>query len=200
MNPAQRAAESLERVAAAHASLLADLRHPLDPALPSGLEGWSIGHVLSHLARNADSVVRRLEASARGEHVEQYLGGAQARAAEIEQGASRSFEVLLADVATTAAALEEVAAALPEPAWSFETTALSGVRQDAATVLERRIREVVLHHTDLGIGFGPERWPRDLVAELVSETLPTLALRADEVTLAGWLTGRGKPPALAPWI
>jgi len=200
MDPATRAATSLERVAAAHTALLMDLRHPLDPTLPSALEGWSIGHVLSHLARNADSVVRRLEASARGEHVEQYVGGAPARVAEIEQGASRSFEALVADVTTTAATLEQVAASLPEPAWSFETTAVSGTRQDAATVLERRIREVVLHHTDLGIGFGPERWPHDLVVELVSETLPTLAHRADEARLAGWLTGRGQAPALTPWI
>jgi len=29
---------------------------------PSRLPSWTVGHVLTHLARNADSVVRRLEA------------------------------------------------------------------------------------------------------------------------------------------
>lgn len=30
---------------------------------PSRLPGWSVGHVLTHLARNADAHTRRLEAS-----------------------------------------------------------------------------------------------------------------------------------------
>ncbi len=42
---------------------------------PSLLPEWSDGHVLTHLARNADSVVRRMEGAARGELVDQYPGG-----------------------------------------------------------------------------------------------------------------------------
>jgi len=34
---------------------------------PSLLPGWSVGHVLTHLARNADSLVRMLKAAARGD-------------------------------------------------------------------------------------------------------------------------------------
>ena len=33
---------------------------------PSLLPGWSVGHVLTHIARNADSVVWRLEGAAAG--------------------------------------------------------------------------------------------------------------------------------------
>ncbi|MGA0355459.1 MAG: maleylpyruvate isomerase N-terminal domain-containing protein, partial [Ilumatobacteraceae bacterium] len=45
-----------------HRDLLAtlgDLDH-LDPTRPSRLPGWSVGHILTHLARNADSHVDML--------------------------------------------------------------------------------------------------------------------------------------------
>ena len=58
-----------------------------DPALPSLLPGWTRGHVLTHIARNADSFVRVLEAARRGEVVTQYEGGVDGRNADIEAGA-----------------------------------------------------------------------------------------------------------------
>ena len=50
---------------------------------PSRLEGWTVGHVLTHLARNADSHTRMLDAAWHGEAVEQYAGGRQERAGAI---------------------------------------------------------------------------------------------------------------------
>ena len=58
-----------------------------DPALPSLLPEWTRGHVLTHIARNADSFVRVLEAARRGEVVTQYEGGVAGRNADIEAGA-----------------------------------------------------------------------------------------------------------------
>ena len=65
---------------------------------PSRLPGWSIGHVITHLARNADSVVRRLVAAQGGNVVDQYPGGAAGRAAEIDEGAGRSAQDLANDL------------------------------------------------------------------------------------------------------
>src|SRR5690349_6033119 len=79
---------------------------------PSGLPGWSVGHVLAHLARNADSVVRRLDGAARDEVVDQYPGGAAGRAAEIDAGAGRAAAELVADVRQSALAAEQAAAKL----------------------------------------------------------------------------------------
>ncbi|MGH3184589.1 MAG: maleylpyruvate isomerase N-terminal domain-containing protein, partial [Streptosporangiaceae bacterium] len=56
---------------------------------PSRLHGWTVGHVLTHLARNADSHTRMLRAALRGEAVEQYPGGRQERADSIDAGAGR---------------------------------------------------------------------------------------------------------------
>jgi maleylpyruvate isomerase len=199
MTDAQRAAAALSRVRAAHQSLLADLAVETDPTAPSLLEGWSVGHVLSHLARNADSVTRRLEAAGRGEHTLQYAGGPEGRAEEIEAGARRPYDLLVADVASSAAQLESVAAGLEPWCWSVESSSVSGLLQDAATVLARREREVVIHHSDLGRGFGVERWPAELVAELEVELLRGLPDRSTPRGIVAWLTGRGPAPELAPW-
>ncbi len=155
---------------------------------------------MTHIARNADSVVRRLEASARGEHIDQYVGGQEARAKEIDSGAGRTFGALRDDVTVTCALLESTAASLPPHAWGFHTTSVSGQSQDALTVLIRRQREVVLHHTDLGIGFEPASWPLDLVDELMAEMLPALATRTDPASLVGWMTGRCGAPELSRWL
>ena len=69
-----------------------------DAALPSLLPGWTRGHVLTHIARNADSFVRLLEAAGRGEVVTQYARGVEGRNADIEAGATREWATLVDDV------------------------------------------------------------------------------------------------------
>ena len=78
----------IEGATVAHARLLAtiDALTDDDAARPSLLPGWTVGHVLTHLARNADSHVRILTAAAAGASVEQYQGGGPARDAAIEDG------------------------------------------------------------------------------------------------------------------
>ena len=87
----------IDRVAEAHAALDDHLdamsgSSGADPALPSLLPEWTRGHVLTHIARNADSFVRVLEAARRGEVVTQYEGGVASRNADIEAGASRDWD------------------------------------------------------------------------------------------------------------
>ena len=182
------------------AELVDDLRTSvLDPSSPSALPGWSRGHLLTHLARNADSVVRRLEASAAGVVISQYEGGAEGRAAEIEAGRRRSYDALVTDVEESGARVLAAAAQLDESAWSFETLSGSGQPQRALEVLGRRAREVTIHHTDLGIGFDPDRWPAVIVDELLLECLPRLEDRTRRAALAAWLIDRSAAPDLTSW-
>lgn len=103
-----RPTEQIAACAGAHARLnqliagLSDADARSDLLLP----GWSIGHLLTHLARNADSVVRRLEAATRNEIVDQYAGGASARASDIELGARRSAAALVEDLSAASAAVD----------------------------------------------------------------------------------------------
>src|SRR5271154_2891143 len=77
-----------------------------DARRATSLPGWSVGHVLTHLARNGDSHVRRVEAAGRGEVADQYEGGAAGREDESERGSRRSAVELIEDVRTSALALD----------------------------------------------------------------------------------------------
>ena len=80
---------------------LADAMAGLDDAAvraDSRLPGWTRGHVLTHLARNADAHARRIRGALDGQDVGKYPGGCAQRRAEIEQGASRPATEILADL------------------------------------------------------------------------------------------------------
>jgi maleylpyruvate isomerase len=97
-----RVADDIEAMRASHRSLAEFLTgsDPVDPATPSLLPGWTVGHVLSHIARNADSALRMLDGLA------QYWKGWESRDADIELGAGRPWEALVADVVETSLAVE----------------------------------------------------------------------------------------------
>jgi maleylpyruvate isomerase len=173
----------------AHAALLADLDGLTDvqAAGPSRLPDWTVGHLLTHLARNADSVVRRLEGAARGEVLDQYEGGRAGRAAAIEAGARRAAAALVADVRQSAAAAEQVMADLPTAAWDAPSHSSRGLVESSRDVVFSRWREVAVHRGDLGLHPGPVPLP----AALVDAWYPA--------ALLWWVLGRGPAPTLAPW-
>jgi maleylpyruvate isomerase len=192
---------AIERLQAAHSRLDSRIDGLADATVraPSRLPGWTVGHVLCHLARNADSVIRRLAGADRDEIVDQYPGGPTGRAEEIENGARASAAVLIADVRRTNLAVEELVQRLPEPVWERLTRSVTGSLDPASSVVLSRIREVEVHHVDLGLGYEPKDWPEGFVhAELATE-LPKLAGRTDPAQLLAWLSGRAEPPTLHAW-
>lgn len=193
--------ESLAGCRDSHARLIGALGGLTDEQArqPSRLPDWSVGHLLTHLARNADSVIRRLEAAADGEVVPQYPGGFEGRTAEIEAGAGRSAAELVADVAATAARCDELAASMPPEVWDRPTLGATGVTSPASFMLFSRWREVEVHHVDLGLGYEPSSWPPALAEAWLPDLLEHLPHRADPVALLGWLIGRGEAPELGPW-
>jgi maleylpyruvate isomerase len=164
---------------------------------PSLLPGWSVAHVLTHIARNADSVVWRLEGAARGELRDQYPGGLEQRRDDIEAGAGRPAGDLVADVRDSSAAAARVLAELPDGAWDAPSRTSRGVVEPSRDAIFSRWREVVVHHGDLGL--GPVPMPPALAAEWLARELPHLGERTDESALLAWVIGRGDAPALAPW-
>jgi maleylpyruvate isomerase len=168
-------------------------------ARPSGLPSWSVGHVLTHLARNADSVVRRLEAAQRGERVEQYPGGAAGRADEIEQGANRPAAVVIDDVLTADERLEHTMATVSSPVWDEHVAAIGGKLVVASHLAFARWREVEIHHVDLELGYGVGAWSDAFVDRMLPRVLAELPGRCDPRRLLGWTLRRRPPPDLAPW-
>ncbi|WP_431988924.1 maleylpyruvate isomerase family mycothiol-dependent enzyme [Streptomyces parvulus] len=183
----------------------------------SRLPGWTRGHVLAHLARNADALVNVLAGRP------MYVSG-EARDADIERDAPRPLDDQLADVRESAARFQATGAAPAD--WSRTVELRNGVTDSASRVPFRRWIEVELHHVDLGIGYELE----DLPAEFTARETGFLADRftghpdvpptrltdgthawrtgreadAPEVTvtgtpadLLGWLAGRREGAALA---
>lgn len=144
---------------------------------PSLLEGWEVAHVLTHLARNADSHVRRLEAARRGEAVPPYEGGRAARDAAIAEGARRPARDVLFDLRAACERLEGVLSSLPEPVW--DGAVLDGDQRlaRASTLPFARAVEVEVHHVDLDLGYEPPDWPQAFVDRALPETLERLARR-----------------------
>ncbi|TRV79115.1 maleylpyruvate isomerase family mycothiol-dependent enzyme [Streptomyces sp. 130] len=175
---------------------------------PSRLPGWSRGHVLAHLSRNADALVNVL----RGLPM---YADSETRDRDIERDASRSHAQQLADLTATAARFADAAA---EPAdWSRTVTLRNGVTDSASRLPFRRRVEVELHHVDLGIGYELEDLPDEFTAREIEflaerfaghpEVAPTTL--ADD-TGRTWTTGggaaggpvgvRGAAPELLGWL
>jgi len=190
----------VEGCVAAQDALDATLAGRLDDGVarhPSRLPGWTVGHALTHIARNGDSLVWRLEGAARGELREQYPGGLVQRRDDIEAGAGRPAAELAADVRQSSAAVALVMAELPAAAWDALSRTSRGVVESSRDAVLSRWREVVVHHGDLGLADVP--FPPALVDAWLPRELPRLAERTDPARLLAWVIGRGEAPPLANW-
>lgn len=165
-------AAHLAHVADAHRRLFVAIEGMTDPQVraPSPLPGWTVGHVLAHLARNADSHVRRAEAAARDEIIDQYEGGQAGRAADIEAGAGAPAEALVADVRRSALAAEAAWRDLPFEAWSRITRDGDSRERPLFELPSRRWQETEVHLVDLGLGVTPGDWPDAFVIEWLPRT------------------------------
>jgi maleylpyruvate isomerase len=217
MSPAATApVDDLVRARESEVRLFARVRAFDDDAMhrPSLLPGWTVGHLLTHLARNADSHTRRALASAAGEIVDQYPGGADERAADIDGGAGRRAAAVLADVAGSSARMLETWASVPDHAWAGVTRDLSGRERPLAELPGRRWLEVEVHLVDLGTGPTHRDWSDDFVAARLGPMRATVADRLpagadpppagalDERDELAWLYGRlarADLPVLGPW-
>jgi maleylpyruvate isomerase len=208
--------EDLRRVDDAHRRFLAAIvaLTDLDVRRPSLLPGWSIGHVLTHVARNADSHRRRTEAAARGALVDQYPGGYAGRAAEIEEGAGRTADELVDDVGASGASMDAAWRATAAAAWAVASRDVGGVQRALSALPSRRWQELEVHLVDLDIGVTHRDWPDDFVAVWLPRLRSTLPARLaegsgrpaprvlDDRDELAWLYGRlVRPdlPSLAPW-
>jgi maleylpyruvate isomerase len=197
----------------AHRALLADVGTGTEAVLrrPSLLPGWTVAHVLGHLAANADSIVRMLDAAGRGEVADQYPGGPAGRAAEIDELAALDAPDLVARLRRSVSALEQAWAEAPAEAWQGSGRGIAGTV--ATTDLPfRRWRETVVHHADLGGAYTWTDWPADYVRlELAQLTmvwasrrpmgltaLPPEALAAPDAQRVAWLLGRAEIAGLGP--
>jgi maleylpyruvate isomerase len=167
---------------------------------PSLLPDWTVGHVLTHIARNADGMTHLVEWALTGVPSPMYPS-VEARNADIESGAGRTAAALAEDVRSSAtrlaASLDRLGGAGPD---ALDRLLLFGPARPGAdpdtparALPYARRRELEIHHVDLGLGYGPDDWP----ADFVERTLLFLHSRSGAVEAVGqpsdvfaWRLGR----------
>lgn len=145
---------------------------------PSLLPGWSRGHVLTHLARNADGLRNLLTWARTGVETPMYPSR-QARDEAIEAGSGRPAAELSADLRRSAAAFAREAAGVSADSWNATVRGVAGPGHPAWVVLFRRLSEVQIHHVDLGLAYRPPDWPARFVADGLERTAGQFADRDD---------------------
>jgi maleylpyruvate isomerase len=180
------------------------------------LPGWTVGHVLTHLARNADAFAGLLAAAQRREQPLMYPS-TQARADDIEAGSGRPADALTEDVRDSAQRLDELWLAMRADDWDAPTK-YNGLAP-AADTISGRWREVEIHHVDLDLGYGPQEWPAEFCQDVLdgqsgaalARRLPvgtSLVLHATDAA-GQWVAGErdarevavhGPAWALASWL
>ena len=179
-----RPAADIAGASAAHARLartLAGLGED-DPSRPSLLPGWTVGHVLTHMARNADSFVGMIEAAHAGEVGDQYPGGQEQRDDDIEAGAGRPAAALVDDVLEASARLEAAWADTSDDTWDHGRARAGRGPVAIADLPSRRWREVEVHHADLGLGYRYTDWPEAFVERQLPLMLAEVAPRLPDGT------------------
>ena len=186
---------------------------------PSPLPGWSRAHLGTHLARNAEHLMRIAQAVDAG--VPQPLTPSPAeRLAELERGADRTGLELQIDLDTTAGALQQTIERVTN--WSARAR-MGGRHWPLSVVPLVRLHELCIHHIDLDCEFSPDAvdpaaaaWLLRLVLDLLADAdLPALRLESEtlvaelgnggeartvtgsDARLWAWLSGRLPASAIA---
>ncbi|WP_233608228.1 maleylpyruvate isomerase family mycothiol-dependent enzyme [Nocardia stercoris] len=144
-----------------------------DVPQPSLLPGWTRGHVLAHLSRNADGLVNLMLWARTGIETPQYASPAL-READIEAGAPRPLTEQLIDLRAAADRWLALARSMPESGWHATVRSRTGKEFPAELVPWLRLRETEIHHVDLNIGYLPVDWPVDFVARMLAEVVAGL--------------------------
>ena len=176
---------------------------------PSRLPGWTVAHVVTHLARNADGLRNIVEGARSGEIWPMYPGGMAQRSADIEAGALRPAAALAADVRSAGAALEAAWADLSDDVWANGKGSGPAGERPVRDLPFVRWREVEIHLVDLGLDtFGVDDWDADYVRrELARQlagraALPAVVLALPPAPRLAWLVGRFAVAGLedaGPW-
>jgi maleylpyruvate isomerase len=178
----------------------------LDPAAvtePSLLPGWTRGHILTHLARNADALVNLLTWARTGVEAPMYESD-EARDKDIEEGAGRPLSEQLDDLRLAAERFALTVEEMPPQAWAAQVRTRHGRVCPAAELPAKRLTEVLLHRIDLGIGYTCDDLPSDFVDRELAfvidglsghEGIAAVRLR-DTGSSREWLIGASAEPEL----
>lgn len=176
---------------------------PEEYAEPSALPGWTRAHVIAHLALNAEGLAGALGGIVEGGPVPMYASQ-QARDGDIALLATSSPAALRDRLLGGSTALVDALDAIPDDRWSTTIERTPGGRVfTAADVVSMRVREVEIHHADLGVDYTHHSWPADFVT-LLLDTRQASGAGIDACTAyatdlgRAWSFGDGGPTVSGP--
>lgn len=192
--------QALELLAEADAALQRTLAAaPGDRWLaePSLCTGWTRGHVLAHLARNADALQRLVDWALTGVERPAY-DSLEDRNRDIDEGATRPLAEVQEDLARSSEAFAVKARALVGATdLARVRTGSSGLTLPGDQVPWARLREVTLHHADLRAGFTVADAPTEVVAHALAEARAKLDAHPDSPPVTLVVSGSGEHWTLA---
>ena len=191
-------------------------------AAPSGLPDWTRGHVLAHLALNAEGLAGALRGIVEGERVPMYASQ-EARDGDINRLAAGRPSVIRSRLLGATTDLTDALDAVPDDQWDTTIDRVPGGRTfTAGDVPGMRLGEVEIHHADLAAGYSRGDWPAAYVLVMLDgrsekgvSADTSFHVRATDLdrlwrfgeggpTVSGtgadlgwWLTGRGTGEGLA---
>lgn len=135
----------------------------------SALPGWTRGHVVSHLARNADGLVNLLHWARTGIESPMYPSAAD-READIREGADRLAQIQQEDLRAADERFFMATEVMSDLDWEARITNAQGVTIGISLVPWMRLTEVLVHLVDLDVGFD-----FDTVVDLAGEQIEGFA-------------------------
>ena len=189
-------------------------------AEPSLLPDWTRGHVVAHLALNAEALSDVLRGLGEGKKVPMYASQ-EARDSDIATLGKAEPEALRSRLLGAVTDFSDGLVLVPEEAWDTEIqrTSDGATTFKAGAILGMRHREVEIHHADLGLDYTHADWPPSFAVRLIGamakrerpEPFSVHAADLDRtwhlgdggptvtgtaVDLGWWLTGRGNGEGL----
>lgn len=187
------------------------------------LPGWTRAHVAAHLALNAEGLAGALVGVLEGNKVPMYASDERRNGDIDELAAAEPTEIRDRLFGATTVIHNAVAALAAEPSLAeavIERTPGSTRHFAAGQVAAMRLREVEIHHVDLGAGYSPAAWQGEFARTLIEDGARRLRLSERDLTLvatdldrtwelgggptvsgpasglAWWLTGRAPYPGV----
>lgn len=190
-------------------------------AAPSGVPDWTRGHVLAHLALNAEGLAGALRGIMDGRRVPVYASQ-DVRDSDIARLAAARPSVIRSRLLGATTDLTDALDAVPDDQWDTTIDRVPGGRTfTAGDVPRMRLGEVEVHHADLAVGYTRHDWPTAYVVLLLDQRSETgvpadtsFHARASDLDrtwrfgeggpvvtgtaadLGWWLTGRGEGEGL----
>jgi maleylpyruvate isomerase len=197
-------------------------------AAPSLLPDWTRAHVVAHLALNAEGLARLLQGVVDDEGGPTTMYDSDdARGRDINRLATAAPGDIRDRLMAATTHLADAIRAVPEDRWGTRAERTPGGTEiRAGAVPGMRLRELEIHHVDLGTGYAPSSWQPAFAEHLVDtmtkrldppaafelrpldteltwvvgdgdSEYPVPVVTGPVADLAWWLTGRGAADTLS---